>query len=37
MVVLTVVGGGVAAAYGTVVYGPLIGLIQDLVQSGIPS
>lgn len=37
MVVLTVVGGGVAAAYGTVVYGPLIGLIQELVQSGIPS
>ena len=37
MVVLTVVGGGVAAAYATVVYGPLIGLIQDLVQSGIPS
>ena len=37
IVVLTIVGGGVAAAYGSLVYGPLIGLIQDLVEAGLPS
>ena len=37
MVVLTVVGGGVAVAYGFLVYGPLIGLIRDLVEAGLPS
>ena len=37
VVVLTIVGGGVAVAYGFLVYGPLIGLIQDLVEAGIPS
>ena len=37
VVVLTIVGGGVAVAYGFLVYGPLIGLIQDLVEAGRPS
>lgn len=37
VLVLTVVGGGVALAYGLLVYGPLIGLVKDLVEIGIPS
>ena len=37
VVVLTIVGGGVAVAYGFLVYGPLIGLIRDLVEAGLPS
>ena len=37
MVVLTVVGGGVAMAYGFLLYGPFIGLVQDFVKAGVPS
>ena len=37
VVVLTIVGGGVALAYGLLVYGPLIGLIRDFVEAGQPS
>ena len=37
VVVLTIVGGGVAVAYGFLVYGPLIGLVRDLVEAGFPS
>ena len=37
VVVLTIVGGGVAVAYGFLVYEPLIGVIRDLVEAGLPS
>ncbi len=37
VVVLTVVGGSVVLAYGVLVYGPLVGLIRDLIKSGVSS
>ena len=37
VVLLSIVGGGVAVAYGVVVYGPLIGLIRDLIEVGLRS
>ena len=34
---LALVGGGVAVVYALVVFGPLIGLVSDLVEAGLPS
>ena len=36
LVLLLVIGGGVAVVYGFVVYGPVIGLLRDLVEAGLP-
>jgi len=37
IVLFTIIGGGVALAYGVLVYGPLIGLLRDLVEIGLRS
>ena len=37
VVLFSIVGGGVAVGYGLIVYGPLIGLIRDLVEAGVRS
>ena len=37
VVLFSIVGGGIAVAYGLIVYGPLVGLIRDLVEVGIQS
>ena len=37
VVLLSIVGGGVAVAYAILVYGPLVGLIRDLVNAGLQS
>lgn len=37
VVLFTIIGGGVAAAYAIIVYGPLVGLIRDLVEIGFRS
>ena len=37
VVLLLTIGGGVAVAYALLVYGPLIGLIRDLVEAGLRS
>ena len=37
MVLLTIIGGGIATGYGLIVYGSLVGLLRDLVEAGIAS
>ena len=37
LVLLSTIGGGVAVAYGMIVYVPLVGLIRDLVEIGLKS